>query len=134
MASFFWFGGTSHTLTSQIATSTGGNLVSDATISPSGVAGTIAGASLNPYCANSKAKNYDHTFTENTVDIQVNFFSTSTAANWGLREFVLIVHTCSQPDCATCIGPAANQCVTCSDTNKKMYDSTTGHGTCLCKF
>ena len=39
---------------------------------------------------------------------------------------------CSQPDCASCVGPLSTDCSSCVDTNKKMYEATSG--SCLCKF
>jgi hypothetical protein len=35
-------------------------------------------------------------------------------------------------DCSACSGPLATDCSTCLDTNKKMYQTTTGP--CLCKY
>lgn len=58
MVSLWWFSGTSANITVQLATSTNANIGND-TAAPTGVAGTIAGASLNPYCANSQATNFE---------------------------------------------------------------------------
>lgn len=131
MMSLWWFGGTSHTLSVQLATTTGGNLITK-TQGPTGTAGLIAGASYDPYCANSQAANFDQEYADATRAVKVNVFSTAAGANWGLREYVLITYNCFQPDCASCVGPLATECITCSDTNKKMYATTSG--SCLCKF
>ena len=81
--SLWWFGGTSNTITIQITTSTDGNVASH-NVSPTGTAGTIAGAAYQPYCANSQAANVDKNFTDNTPSIKVKVKSTA-GSNWGLR-------------------------------------------------
>ena len=81
--SLWWFGGTTNTITVQLTTATDGSIGSQ-TASPTGNAGTIANAAYQPYCANSKAANFDHNFTDNTASVKVKVASTS-GSNWGLR-------------------------------------------------
>lgn len=106
--SLWWFSGTSAGIIVQLATNTNANIGND-TATPKGVAGTIAGASLNPYCANSQATNFELVVidTNSYNNVKVNFKSTVTPSDWGLREYVLIEYLCSQPDCKTCSGPAS---------------------------
>ncbi len=85
MVSIWWFSSTNGAITVQLASSAGANLGSG-TANPTGTAGTIAGASLNPYCANSQATNYQLTITESsTANVKVNFKSVSMTDDWGLR-------------------------------------------------
>lgn len=61
----------------------------------------------------------------------MNVTMTSSTANWGINQYIFIQYLCSKPDCDSCIGPAASDCTSCSDSNKKLY---TTPGTCQCKF
>lgn len=85
MVSVWWFSGTTNTVNVWITDSTGGNLGSGTagTITPSAVS-TYAGATLDPYCTNSRASNYELYITESTQDIYVKFQS-SAGSNWGIR-------------------------------------------------
>ena len=86
MMSLWWFGGTSHTLTVQLATSADANIDST-TVTPAGAA-YHAGAAYQPYCTNTQASNLDHNFTISgtpTANVRVKVASSNGAANWGLR-------------------------------------------------
>ena len=84
LVSIWWFSGSTDSVTLQLATSANANIGST-TVTPAGTAGTIAGAAYDPYCANSKATNVDHEFTDNTPSVKVNFKANAASANWGLR-------------------------------------------------
>ena len=65
----------------------GGANIGSQTATPTGIAGTIAGASLDPYCPSSQATNFDGNFSDpsSNLGIKVNVKSGSSSGNWGLR-------------------------------------------------
>ena len=77
--------------------------------------------------------NVTPTASGNTWQIYVNSIknpvenSTGFYYYWGLQAAFFTVLKCDSA-CATCTGPTANECLTCSDSNKQMVD-----GQCLCK-
>jgi hypothetical protein len=52
--------------------------------------------------------------------------STGFYYNWGIHDAVFTVLRCDS-SCATCTGPSANQCTSCSDGAKVVVN-----GTCVC--
>lgn len=88
--------------------------------------------SYQPTCGGAYAVNFEQYVNDsvtNAASVKVSF--TSTAASWGINQYLFISYLCSQPDCASCQGPTASNCTSCSSSIKKIY---TYPGTCQCSF
>lgn len=92
-------------------------------------AGNMTTSNNSLYCTGSYATNFDSGVFNGASSTYITIQFSSASSDWGIREYVFIEYLCNVTYCKTCTGSSWNNCLTCTDTRRIVYNS---NGECRC--